>query len=122
LTSRRAIGVATVAVCLTTLAVGVPNAARPSETSGTVEECESSLRRLIALLESKHQLTGTKYQYTGPSLVDDYSKCRIPQQGKSWPRYSVFRSNDDVTVVIEKRLSDADHPILFGPFRSAYRK
>jgi hypothetical protein len=119
--SRRLIGAAIFAVLLTPVAA-IPNQARPSETSGNLADCESSLRHLIALLESEHQLTGTKHRYTGPALGADYSKCRILQPGQSWPRYSVFRSQDDVTVVIEKRVGEQHEPALFGPFRSAYRK
>ena len=98
-----------------------PNPSTPPDYSA-LQECEPPLSRLIAILESKHQLAGTKTRYKGAPLGDDYSKCRIPQQRRSWPRYAVFRSRDNVTVVVEKQASEQEEPVLYGPFQSAYRK
>lgn len=101
-------------------ALASPNVAM--EGPERLEECESPLRRLITLLESRHQLTGTKERYKGRALGSDYSKCRVIQEGRPWPQYAVFRSSDDITLVIEKRLGERHDPVLYGPFRSAYRK
>jgi hypothetical protein len=87
-----------------------------------LEECEAPLGRLITILESKGQLTGTKDRYKGAALGSDYSKCRIPQRKRALPQYAVFRSSDNITVVIEKRLKEQQEPVLYGPSQSAYRK
>ena len=113
--------IAAVSIFLLASAAASPNVAMP-EKVGTVEECEPPLGRLVTLLESKRQLTGTKGRYKGEAFGSDYSRCRILQQGRSWPQYAVFRTKDDVTVVIEKRLTEGDEPVLYGPFQSAYRK
>jgi len=110
-----------VAVYLLTAAVAMPCAAKPA-TVDTPESCEAPLERLITILESKGQLTGTRDRYQGPPLSEDYSRCRIPQRSRSWPQYAVFRHNDNVTVVIEKRVNGREEPFLYGPFMSAYRK
>ncbi len=87
-----------------------------------LEECEPALEALIKTLESKGQLSDPRHVYAGPPLGPDYSKCRISSSGSSWPRYAVYRSGDNVTVVIEKRSRDKEAPVLYGPFASAYRK
>jgi len=48
--------------------------------------------------------------------------CRVSGRKRSWPRYAVYRSNDNFTVVVEKQVRVKDAPVLYGPFRSAYRK
>ena len=110
-----------VALLLVALAVASLTVAT-AQGSEPLEACESPLRTLVTLLESKRRLTGTKEQYQGKPLGSDYSKCRILQEGRSWPRYVVFRSRDDITVVIEKHLTEESDPVLYGPFQSAYRK
>lgn len=110
------IGVLLVALAVTPRTVAAAQALEP------LEACEPPLRTLVTLLESKRRLTGTKEQYKGRPLGSDYSKCRILQEGRSWPQYAVFRSSDDITVVIEKHLTEGTDPLLYGPFQSAYRK
>lgn len=86
-----------------------------------IEDCESALGHLIAILESKSQLSRTRYVYSGDPLGSDYSKCRVAGRKGSWPRYAVYRSNDNLTVVVEKQVRMKNAPVLYGPFRSAYR-
>ena len=93
----------------------ISNAAAP-------EECESALGSLITFLESKNQLSGTRYVYSGDRLGSDYSKCRVSGRKRSWPRYGVYRWSDNLTVVVEKQVRMKDAPVLYGPFTSVYRK
>jgi hypothetical protein len=86
-----------------------------------LEECEQALGGLITILESKQQLTGTEHRYSGAAFDANWSKCRVSQTRSRTRQYAVYRSNDDVTVVIEKRIS-AETSELYGPFKSAYRK
>jgi hypothetical protein len=120
LTSRRQARTVALSLLLAS-AAGSAKVATSAEL-GELEECESALTHLIGVLESKHQLAGTKERYQGTPLAGDYSKCRILNQGRPWPRYAVYRSKDNVTVVVEKRLSEGAEAVLYGPFRSAYRK
>jgi len=113
-------GVAAVSILLASFA-SAERVSAPAE-SGTVTTCESALHKLVATLESKRQLTGTSTRYDGVAVGAEWSKCRVPEQGRPWPRYAVFRSSDDVTVVVEKQLTKQEPPVLYGPFRSAYRK
>jgi hypothetical protein len=85
-------------------------------------ECEPALGRLITILESKRQLSGTRHVYSGGQLGSDYSKCRVSGSRPSWPRYAAYRSNDNRTVVVEKFVRGRETPVLYGPFASAYRK
>jgi hypothetical protein len=92
-------------------------------TSGApIEECEAALGNLITTLESKKQLEGTQYLYSGAPLGSDYSKCRVSGRKASSPRYAVYRASDNINVVIEKRPTSTAGPALYGPFASAYRK
>lgn len=87
-----------------------------------IEECEAALGNLITTLESKKQLEGTQYLYSGGPLGSDYSKCRVSGRKPSSPRYAVYRASDRINVVIEKRHTATAGPVMYGPFASAYRK
>jgi hypothetical protein len=108
-------------LCAAVIAIALPQAAVP-RAAASAEECESALGNLIAILESKSQLSGTRYIYSGDRLGSDYSKCRVSSRKPSWPRYAVYRSNDNLTVVVEKQLRIKKAPVFYGPFTSAYRK
>ena len=116
---RRRVGIGL--LCAVSLAVSSPLAVGASATA-SLEECESALGNLITILESKNQLSGTRYLYSGERLGSNYSKCRISGRKQSWPRYAVYRANDNLTVVVERQVRMKEAPVLYGPFMSAYRK
>jgi hypothetical protein len=83
-------------------------------------ECESALGSFITFLEDK-KLLSQEHVYTGSSPGSEYSKCRVVRKRPAWPRYAVFRSSNNVTVIIEQTTKDGKLK-LYGPFESAYRK
>jgi hypothetical protein len=109
-------------LCVLVTAISSSQNAASSPTA-PLEECEPALGRLITILESKRQLSSTRYVYSGGQLGSDYSKCRVSDRRRpSWPRHTVYRSNDNRTVVVEKLMRGRATPVLYGPFASAYRK
>jgi hypothetical protein len=102
---------------------GISSQGSAAAGSTPLEECEPPLGRLITILESKQQLSGTQHLYRGGHPGSEYSKCRIRIRGKRRTRYAVYRSSDNYTVLVEKSTSEGkERPVLYGPFESAYRK
>ena len=101
------------------LASGAPAQETPS--AERLEDCESRLLDLVKILEDKKQLAGKKYLYSGPPLGAEHSKCRIVGRRRPSPQYSMYRSNDNINVVVEQ-VAQGKPPVLYGPFATAYRK
>ena len=96
------------------------HAQNPAPSPPALPECEPALLNLVQLLEERKELAGKKRLYSGPPLGAEHSKCRVVGHWPLWPRYSVYRSNDNVNVVIEQ-VGRGKAPVLFGPFGTAYR-
>ena len=80
--------------------------------------CEPALTDLVRMLNESKQLGGESHAYQGATPDKSYSPCIL----ESDSTYILHRSDDNSTILVEKRVLKNQPGTLFGPFQSAYRK
>ena len=108
-------------IVLSTLLISCQSAAQTASAAPKEEMCEPRLLDYVRLLQDQKELWNKKYLYSGPPPGANWSKCRVVGHWPLWPKYWVYRSDNNISLIIEQ-VPRGKRAVLYGPIDSTYRK